>query len=107
MPDMFIATVTEMERDVKRGQFAGAPLLKLSLALESGETFTTSYRIPKAWTGKGQMDIFMEHLKNLGVKLSEIEGKQFQWKREPLIGSIQGNPRHYPIRLVKTGKMKP
>jgi len=107
MPDTFVATVTGMVRDIKKGQFAGAPLLKLSLQLDNGEIFTTSYRIPKAWTGKGQLDIFMQNLKGMGVELNELVGKTFQWKREALGGSVQGNPRHYPTKYMKQAKLKP
>lgn len=106
MPDTFTATVKTMTRDVKKGQFAGAPLLKLELELDNGETFTTSYRIPKAWTGKGQLDIFMEHIKGFKLELPQIVGKTFEWKREPLGGSIQGNPRHYPVKLISPKRTK-
>jgi hypothetical protein len=57
MPDEFNGTVKAITRDVKKGQYAGAPLLKVEIGLDNGESFTTSYRIPKAWTDKGQMDL--------------------------------------------------
>lgn len=106
MPDTFNATVLSMTRDVKKGQFAGSPIVKLELQLEDGEKFTTSYRIPKAWTGKGQLDRLISNLKNLGVELNQIVGKTFQWKREELSGAVKGNERHYPVRLLKPAKPK-
>ncbi len=105
MLDTFTATVLKLTRDVKKGQYAGAPLLKLDLQLANGETFTTSYRIPKAWTGKGQMDRLLEHVKKLNLKLSEIVGKTFTWQREALEGNVQGNQRHYPISIVGQKKL--
>lgn len=107
MPDTFNALVVKMTRDVKKGQYAGRPLLKLELALDNGETFTTSYSIPKAWTGKGQLDTLMRYLKGMGLDLAGIEGKTFAWKREELSGSVKGNPRHYPTRQLKPQKAKP
>jgi len=104
MPDTFNATVTKVSRDVKKGQFAGAPLLKLELKLDNGEVFVTSYRIPKAWTGKGQLDKLMANLKDLGVELANLEGKSFQWTRQELPGGVKGNERHYPIKLLKPKK---
>lgn len=87
-------------RSIKQGDYAGAPLLKLELQLTSGETFSTTYRIPKAFTGKGQLDLFIQHLKALELGLTEIVGKTFVWKRKELPGAMKGNPRHYPIKLV-------
>jgi hypothetical protein len=104
MPDEFNGTVKAITRDVKKGQYAGAPLLKVEIGLDNGESFTTSYRIPKAWTDKGQMDLLMKHLKTMGITLDQITGKSFAWKREGLEGSIQGNQRHYPVKLL--GKLK-
>jgi hypothetical protein len=107
MPDEFTATVLKMTRDVKKGTYAGAPILKLDLQLENGEVFSTSYRIPKAWTGKGQLDRLLEHLKKLNLDLKEIVGKTFNWKREALEGNVQGNQRHYPISIKGQKKLKP
>jgi hypothetical protein len=104
MPDTFSATVINMVQDVKKGQFAGAPLLKLELELDNGEKFTTSYRIPKAWTGKGQMDKLMSNLKSMNIEIKDLIGKTFAWKREGLGGSVKGNERHYPIKLLKPQK---
>jgi hypothetical protein len=107
MPDTFRATVAKIYKDVKKGQFAGAPIIKLDLVLENGEAFTTSYRVPKAWTGKGQLDRLMTNLKDMGLTLDAMTGKTFDWKREELSGSVKGNERHYPIKLVapkKAGK---
>lgn len=107
MPDTFTATIVSMTKDVKKGQFAGAPILKVELLLEDGEKFTTAYRIPKTWTGKGQMDIFMENLKNMNQTLTTAIGKTFKWQRKELEGAMKGNPRHYPIQLIKTKPVKP
>ena len=52
LPETFTATVLSIRRDTKKGEYAGTPILKLELQLEDGTTFTTSYRIPKAYTGK-------------------------------------------------------
>lgn len=106
MPDTFRATVTKISKDVKKGQYAGAPIIKLDLTLENGEAFTTSYRVPKAWTGKGQMDRLMESLKLMGLTLDAMVGKTFDWKREELSGSVKGNERHYPTKLVTAKKAK-
>lgn len=105
-PDTFIAQIISMTKDVKKGQFAGSPILKVELGLENGEHFTTSYRIPKAWTEKGQMDKFITNLKNMSLDLTSSIGKSFKWKREELAGAMKGNARHYPIELVKP-KPKP
>ena len=106
LPDTFNAQVISMARDVKKGQYQGTPIIKLELQLEDGQKFTTSYRIPKAWTGKGQLDRLMANLKGLGVELKDIVGKNFAWKREELSGAVKGNERHYPIRLLKPQKPK-
>jgi hypothetical protein len=105
MPDAFRATVLRIYKDVKKGQYAGAPIVRFDLKLDNGEAFTTSYRQPKAWTGKGQLDKLMEHLKTLGLTLDVVVDKTFDWKREELSGSVKGNPRHYPIRLVGPKKV--
>ena len=37
----------------------------------------------------------------LGLELKDMIGRRFVWRREKLPGSMQGNPRHYPVELVK------
>jgi hypothetical protein len=104
MPETFTATVIKITKDVKKGQYAGAPIIKLELQLENGETVLTSYRVPKAWTGKGQMDKLLQHMKGLGIGLDDMQGKTFQWKREELGGTMKGNERHYPTKIIKVKK---
>jgi hypothetical protein len=104
LPETITATVLAATRSEKKGQFAGAPLLKLELQTDDGKTFSTQYRIPKSWTGKGQMDQLLKCLENIGVDLHAIIGKTFVWKRMELPGSVKGNERFYPIKVVKTPK---
>ena len=106
LPNEFDAEVLSVKRDVKKGQYAGAPLVKLEFRLSDGDECSTTYRIPKAWTGKGQLDMLKECLSKLGLELTEIEGKTFHWKRLPLTGAVTGNDRHYPIKQLKQTKIK-
>jgi hypothetical protein len=101
MGEKFVATVNKIERDVTKGQIQGQPVLKFTLETESGEKFTTTYRIPKAMTGKGQLDMLQEHALKLGVEIKDMVGKKFVWQAKPLAGGVQGNARHYPVKLVK------
>lgn len=98
LPDEIIATITKVEKTVKTGQYAGAPQLKVTLKLDDGSITSTIYRIPKSWTGKGQLDMLKKQLAALGLKLAQMEGKTFHWKRIELTGSVKGNARHYPVR---------
>ena len=101
MGEKFIATVIKIERDVTKGTVAGAPVLKFTLQTEDGEKFTTTYRIPKAMTGKGQLDLLQESALKLGIEIKDMVGKKFVWQTKSLAGGVRGNDRHYPIRLVK------
>jgi hypothetical protein len=104
LPDTIIGTVQSATRTLKKGAYAGAPVLSISITTDDGTAFTTQYRIPKTWTGKGQMDKLLENLEHLKVPLHEIIGKKFEWKRIELEGSVKGNPRFYPVKLIKTPK---
>lgn len=104
LPDTITATVTEAKKTIKQGQYGGQPQLRLTLQLNTGETITTMYRIPKKWTGKGQMDTLLDQLSKLKTKLNQIEGMTFKWKRMNLTGAVKGNPRHYPVEIVKKVK---
>jgi hypothetical protein len=97
MPSNFVATVIS----VSKNPSDYGSNLKLELLDERNGTFSVSYRIPKALSGKGQLDKLLNSLENLGVNLENIVGKKFEWQRMELEGSIKGNPRHYPVRLVK------
>jgi len=100
MQDKFIATVKSVSQI--QGQYGKS--LKLDLLTIDNRSLNVMYRIPKAWTGKGQLDQLMASLKQLNLPLEEIENKTFEWQRIELAGTMKGNPRHYPIRLVTKGK---
>lgn len=106
LPETITATVLAASKTEKKGAYAGAPVLKLELQTTDGITFSSQYRIPKTWTGKGQMDKLIECLDKLKVPLHQIIGKTFEWKRIDLEGSVKGNPRFYPMRLIKETKAK-
>lgn len=116
LPDNITATIKAMEKGVKAGQFAGAPLIKLRLVTDDDVEFTTSFRVPKSWTGRGQLDKLIGHLDTLGIikttkqrgvikeiktPLENIVGMTFKWERQELSGGMKGNPRHYPVEIVK------
>jgi hypothetical protein len=105
MPDTFIATVLAATQSVKTGAYAGAPILKIELLTDDGKTFSISYRIPKAFTGKGQLDMFINCMAKLKLDAKDCIGKKFEWKRIELEGSVQGNARFYPIKLVGQKKL--
>ena len=100
LPETINATVLAAERSVKKGAYAGAPLLKLELLTDDNITFSNSYRIPKALTGKGQLDKFLDQCKKLKVAPKDVVGKRFEWKRLELEGGVTGNARFYPIKLL-------
>ena len=100
MQDKFIATV----KSVSQIQGNYGKSLKLELLTKDNRWINVMYRIPKAWTGKGQLDKLMASLNKLDLPLEEIEDKTFEWQRMELAGTMKGNPRHYPIRLVTEGK---
>ncbi len=103
LPDEIEARIERITRDTKKqGAGAGTPTLKFVLDM-NGEEITTSFRIPKSLTGRGQYDLLKAAFEKLGYKkVSEVLiGKTFVWKRQALTGAVQGNPRHYPIREVK------
>lgn len=97
MPETFTATVISVSKH--KGEYG--PSLNLELQTEEGETVNITYRIPKALTGKGQLDRLLNSLEELGVPVEKIQGKTFEWQRMELPGAMKGNPRHYPVRLVK------
>lgn len=116
LPDRIEATIISMEKGVKAGQFAGAPLLKFKLKLKDGVEFTTTYRVPKSWTGRGQMDKLLGHFNTLGLiklktargviqkvesPLRAVVGKTFIWERQELSGGMKGNDRHYPTKIIE------
>ena len=105
MPETFIGTVLSATQDVKTGAYAGAPILKLEIQTEDGKKFSIGYRIPKAFTGKGQLDMLIEQMAKLKVDLKEVVGKKFEWKRLKLSGGVQGNDRFYPVRVVGQKKL--
>src|SRR3990170_2978215 len=100
LPDTFTATVLSATQTVKTGAYAGAPILKLELKTDDNKTFSVTYRIPKAFTGKGQLDMFINQMAKLKLEPKDIIGKKFEWQRMKLEGSVAGNDRFYPIKLV-------
>ena len=100
MPDKFIAKVTSASKHTS----TYGNNLKLELQTEDDVTFNITYRIPKALTGKGQLDQLLASLSKLEIPIETIQGKTFEWQRIDLSGTVKGNPRHYPIRLVAKGK---
>ena len=100
MPNKFIAKVTSASKHT--GTYGKN--LKLELRTEDDITFNITYRIPKALTGKGQLDQLLASLSKLEIPIETIQGKTFEWQRIDLSGTVKGNPRHYPIRFVTKGK---
>ncbi len=101
LPDEVVGTVTSAFRDVKKGQFGGDPIFKLIVKLEDGSETIMSYNIPKAWTGKGQMDVLKASMEALDLTLRDLPGGTFRWARKELPGAMKGNPRHYPVEVIK------
>lgn len=101
LEDKIQAKLLSITKTSKKGQYAGTPLIKIELQLPDNTTFSTTYRIPKALTGKSQLELLQVHFKQLGLTPKEAIGKTFQWQRKELPGSVKGNPRHYPVKLVK------
>lgn len=100
LPETVTATVLAATKTVKKGAFAGTPMLKLELLCTDGVTFSVNYRIPKARTGKSQLEMFEKQLKKLKLKPEQVIGQTFEWKKMDLEGSVQGNPRFYPVKLI-------
>lgn len=96
----FVGTVAQVVRDVKKGEFAGSPILKFTILTEEEEEVITSYRIPKAWTGRGQMDLLKSQCEKLEISIKDMLGKKFRWERMNLEGGMQGNARHYPVEIL-------
>lgn len=105
MPDTFIGTVISATQSEKTGAYAGAPILKVEVQTEDGKTFSIGYRIPKAFTGKGQLDMFINQMAKLKIEPKDIIGKKFEWRRLSLEGGVKGNDRFYPVRLVGQKKL--
>lgn len=107
LPDDITATITDAVIAESEKKYGTQRALKLTLKLtQMGDVFegrevVTTYRIPKAYTGKGHMDKLIEHAKKLELELEELVGKTFKWKRKELTGSMKGNPRHYPVEVVE------
>ena len=100
IPDSFSGTVIKIEKTAKKnGEYKGQPQLTITIQIENLETpFVTTYRIPKAMTGRGQMDKLLKALKTLKIpKISEMQGKKFKWVKAEI---EMGNPRHYPTELI-------
>lgn len=100
LPDKIIATCLSATQSEKKGAYAGAPTLKLELITDDKITFSISYRIPKALTGKGQLDLFIAQMAKLKLKPEEIVGKRAEWVRMELDGGVTGNPRFYPTKIL-------
>ena len=107
LPDEITAKIIDAVKVEKQKQYGTQYNLQLTLQLtKMGDVFesrevTTSYRIPKAKTGKGQLDMLIAHFKTLKVDMDKaLIGQTFKWKRKELEGSMKGKPRHYPIAKV-------
>lgn len=111
VPAVFVGNVKQIEtRPKKQGGFKVAPTVTY-LAPEapkmkpSQTEIVMGWNIPKALTGKGQMDQLFVHLKEMGIgDTDDLKGRTFVFKRENLAGSMQGNPRHYPVLEIKDAK---
>ncbi len=103
MPDEFLGTCTKVEKTANK---RGDSVVQVKIAtVKDGEIMTT-YKIPKAWTGKGQADLLKKQLDGMGIDNPQLmEGRTFRWQRMKLVGSMQGFDRHYPVAEVK-GKIK-
>ena len=100
IPDSFEGKVTKLETTAKKqGTDAGKKQISITIEIKDFGAFTTSYRIPKTMTGNGQLDELLNSLAMLDLsKVSDMLNKTFKWERKS-IG--MGNPRHYPVLLVK------
>lgn len=100
LPDELIASVEKISQAVNKN---GNPVIQFTLRTKDDVEFVTTFKIPKAWTGKGQADLLKAHLEKLGIKSpEEMLLRTFQWKREELEGSMKGFDRHYPIAEIKS-----
>ena len=99
LPAEFDATVVS----ITEGKTAkDKPKLTVNVRLADNSQVGLGYNVPKALTGKGQFDKLIVHLTALGIKdTDQLKDRTFHWKRENLEGSMQGNPRHYPITEIK------
>lgn len=98
LPDKITAKVDAIRR--KPTQYGDA--LEFTLILEDNTQITTSYRIPKTWTGRGQMDMLKNHIATLGMDSPmDMVGRKYKWQRKELEGSVKGYARHYPTEEAK------
>lgn len=102
LPSEFDANVV----NITEGKTAkDKPKLTVNVRLTDGSQVGLGYNVPKALTGKGQFDKLIVHLKALKINdTEELKGRTFHWVRESLEGSMQGNPRHYPVKEIVTKK---
>lgn len=106
--ETFKATVLSMTKAEGRT----GPQIKVELVeVGTNKTFTTVYKIPKALTGKGQLDLLLSQLNKLGLHLKEMQGKTFEWKKMSLKEldpktTMTGFDRHYPVKLLDQTKLK-
>jgi hypothetical protein len=102
MPDEFVGEVSKVSQSVNK---SGFPVLVLNIRTVDGTELITNFKIPKAWTGKGQADLLKLNIEKLGFSdPAELAGHVFRWKRMQLEGSMKGFDRHYPIAEIK-GKL--
>lgn len=106
LEDEVVATWNKSTKSVKsQGQGAGNPIIVLELKLEDGTLVPTSYAIPKAFSNdpekpRSHLGMLAKAMRDLDLSLAEGEGKTYLWKRIALTGSVRGNDRHYPIKVV-------
>jgi hypothetical protein len=100
LPNKIIATCLAASQSEKKGTYAGTPMLKLDLLTDDKILFSICYRIPKAFTGKGQLDKFLDCMTKLKLKPDEVIGKRFEWQKIKLEGGVSGNDRFYPTKLL-------
>lgn len=99
MADEFLGTVKKVERSVNK---SGNPVIVIKILASTGEEIMTTFKIPKAWTGKGQADLLKEKLEALGIDNPQLmEGRTFRFKKLQLEGPMKGFDRHYPVGEVK------
>ena len=101
LPDSFEGAVKSVSlEEAGEGNLRHDRLRVVIDSEEFGETITT-YRMPKAWTGKGQADMLKDCLEALKIEAPDLmEGRLFRWERRELAGSVKGNARHYPVELA-------
>lgn len=121
MPDKFTGVVKKVEEQrTKEGgrSLEITILVKSPASIKNKEGNTVQaldrntmvmYRLPKALTGRGQGDMLLKFMHDIGYEdTDDLIDKEFVWERHTLadLGStlpagFNPNPRHYPVKLSK------